>query len=177
MPRVDTPVEQPRPKQPLLPQTLPEWLLEFAAATALLAQFVIVFSAWPELPDRVPQHFNAAGEADAWGSRAALLLLPAVNFVVSLIMTVVSRFPHISSVPIEVTAANAARVYRLVRFQTVWLKAVLSFVFAYMSWRMVGQALGTAQGLGSAFLPLTVVAVGSAVVWFYFELRQQRQTA
>jgi hypothetical protein len=100
-----------------------------------------------------------------------------VNFVVSLIMTAVSRFPHISSVPIKVTEANAARVYRLVRFQTVWLKAVLSFVFAYMSWRMVGQALGTAQGLGSAFLPLTVVAVGSAVIWFYFELRQQRQTA
>lgn len=174
---VDTHVEQRRPRQPLLPQTLPEWLLEFSALAALVAQFVIVLSAWPEIPDQVPQHFNAAGEVDGWGAKAALLQLPAVNLVVSLIMTAVSRFPHISSAPIEITPANATRVYRLIRFQTIWLKAVLSFVFAYISWRMVGQALGSVQGLGSAFLPLTILAVGSAVVWFYFELRQQRQTA
>jgi uncharacterized membrane protein len=177
VPPVDTQVELPRPTQPLLPQTLPEWLLEFSALAALIAQFVIVFSAWPDIPDQVPQHFNASGEADAWGAKASLLQLPAVNFVVLLIMTAVSRFPHISSAPVEITPTNAARVYRLIRFQTIWLKAVLSFVFAYISWRMVGQALGTAQGLGTAFLPLTLIAVGSAVVWFYFELRQQRQTA
>jgi Domain of unknown function (DUF1648) len=170
---VDSPRSELRVPQPLLPQTLPEWLLEFAATAALLSQFLIVIAAWPEMPEQVPQHFDAAGQADAWGAKATLLLLPAVNLVVFAIMTLVSRFPHISSLPVEVTAANARRVFRLVRFQTIWLKAVVALVLAYMSWRTVEQARGGAQGLGAGFLPLTLLGVGSAVAWFYFELRRR----
>ena len=155
-----------------MPQTLPEWLLELGGATALLSQFLIVLGAWPEIPDQVPRHFDASGQADAWGSKATLLLLPAVNFVVFVMMTVVSRFPHISSIPVEITPLNAQRVYRLVRFQTIWLKAVVALVLAYMSWRTVEQARGGVQGLGMAFLPMTMLGVGSAVAWFYFELRR-----
>ena len=162
-----------RAPQPLLPQTLPEWMLELGAASALLAQFVIVLTAWPEMPDQVPRHFDATGRADDWGSKATLLLLPAVNFVVFVMMTVVSRFPHISSVPVEITPLNAPRIYRLIRFQTIWLKAVVAIVLAYMSWRTIELARGGVQGLGVGFLPLTILGVGSAVAWFYFELRRQ----
>ena len=161
-----------RPPQPALPQTLPEWLLEFGAAAALRSQFLIVLSFWPDIPDRVPQRQNAAGRADDWGAKSTLLLLPAVNLVVFVMMTVISRFPHISSLPVEVTAVNARRVYRLVRFQTIWLKAIVAFVLTYMCWRMIEQARGGAQGLGVGFLPLTTLAVGSAIGWFYFELRR-----
>lgn len=173
MGRVDSHKKALPAPQPLLPQTLPEWLLELGAATALLAQFLIIFAAWPEIPDQVPQHFDASGQADAWGSKATLLLLPGVNFVVFVMMTVVSRFPHISSVPVEITPLNAQRIYRLVRFQTIWLKAVVALVLAYMSWRTIEQARGGVQGLGVGFLPLTILGVGSAVAWFYFELHRQ----
>jgi uncharacterized membrane protein len=166
-----------REPQPLLPQTLPEWLLELGAAAALLAQFVIVLAAWPEMPDQVPQHFDATGQADAMGSKATLLLLPGVNFVVFAMMTVISRFPHISSVPVEITPSNARRVYRLVRFQTIWLKAVVALVLAYMSWRTIEQARGSVQGLGVGFLPLTILGVGSAIAWFYLELRRHDGSA
>ncbi len=177
MSRTDAPQGATHPRQPFWPQTLPEWLLELAAAGALLAQWVVVLTAWPELPDRVPQHFNAAGEADAWGSKAALLLMPLLNTAVCALMTFVSRFPHHSSLPIEVTSQNAPRVYRLVRFQTIWLKAIISFVLFYMSWRTIEQARGAAEGLGVAFLPLTVAAVGAAVAWFYLEIRRSTQPA
>ena len=169
---VDSQKDRLRAPQPFLPQTLPEWMLELGAAAALLSQFLIVLAAWPEIPDQVPRHFDASGQADAWGAKATLLLLPAVNLVVFAMMTVVSRFPHISSLPIKVTAVNARRVYRLVRFQTIWLKAIIALVLAYMSWRTIEQARGGAQGLGIGFLPLTTLAVGSAVAWFYFELRR-----
>lgn len=168
---------QQRPAQPLLPQSLPEWLLELATVAAVVTQLMIVFAAWPDLPDRVPQHFSAAGKADAWGSKATLLLLPVVNIVVVVIMTIVSRFPHISNLPIDITPENVQRVFRLVRFQTIWLKAVVAFVFAYMSWRTIEQARGAAEGLGAGFLPFTIAAVGSAVAWFYFSLRRQDEQA
>lgn len=177
MGQVDSRKRALRAPQPLLPQTLAEWLLELGAFAALLSQFLIVLGAWPEIPDQVPQHFDASGQADAWGSKATVLLLPAVNLVVFVMMTVVSRFPHISSVPVEITPSNAPRVYRLIRFQTIWLKTVVALVFAYMSWRTIEQARGGVQGLGVGFLPLTILGVGSAVAWFYFELRRHSGTA
>ncbi len=172
MGRADSRKNALRAPQPLLPQTLPEWLLELGAVAALLSQVAIVLGAWPEIPDQVPQHFDASGQADAWGSKATLLLLPAVNFVVFVMMTVVSRFPHISSVPVEVTPFNAPRVYRLIRFQTIWLKTIVALVLAYMSWRTIQQTRGGVEGWGIGFFPLTILGVGSPIAWFYLELRR-----
>ena len=33
---------------------------------------------WNELPERVPLHWNPEGEADRWGSRAELWMIPGV---------------------------------------------------------------------------------------------------
>ena len=42
-------------------------------------------AAYPRLPDRVPMHWNAAGEIDRWGSRLeAAVLMPLVLCVVAL---------------------------------------------------------------------------------------------
>lgn len=43
-------------------------------AAALLAVLGMVALIYPELPARVPVHWNAAGEIDGWGARPALLI-------------------------------------------------------------------------------------------------------
>ncbi len=165
-------VDQAPSPQPVLPQTAPEWLLELISIAALALQWGIVALAFPDLPDRVPKHFDAAGEADAWGPRMMVWFLPVINVAVYGLLGFVSRRPHLSNLPIEVTARNQDRIFRLVRFQTVWLKAFITGMFAYMSWRTIAKAQGSAVGLGSAFLPITVVGVGIVLAWFYVKVRQ-----
>lgn len=41
---------------------------------------------YPSLNDRIPTHFNAAGEADAWGSKDNIFLLPTILGATSLLV-------------------------------------------------------------------------------------------
>lgn len=161
-------------RQPALPQTLPEWTLELVSIAALALQWAIVAEAFPDLPDRVPRHFDATGEADAWGPRMMVWALPFVNLLVWLLLGFVSRWPHLSNLPIEVTERNAERIYRLVRFQTVWLKACITCALAYISWRTIEKAQGSDVGLGYGFLPAMIGGVGIVLAWFYFKVRQEQ---
>ena len=34
---------------------------------------------WSDLPEQVPMHFNLAGEANRWGSKGELFILPAIS--------------------------------------------------------------------------------------------------
>ena len=158
----------------MLPQTLPEWLLEIVAIAALLLQWGLVASVFPDLPDRVPRHFDASGQADAWGPRMMVWSLPIVNVAIFVLLGVVSRLPHLSNLPIRVTERNQARIYRLIRFQTVWLKAFVTGIFAYISWRTIEKAQGADVGLGSAFLPIAVGGTAVVLAWFYYKVRQEQ---
>jgi uncharacterized membrane protein len=53
------------------------WRHELPSLLLLGAMLALLAVTWPLAPDRIPTHWNAAGEVDRWGSRATgLLLLP-----------------------------------------------------------------------------------------------------
>jgi uncharacterized membrane protein len=52
------------------------WRRELPSLLLLGAMLVLLVTTWPVAPDRVAVHWNAAGEIDGWGSRAAALLVP-----------------------------------------------------------------------------------------------------
>ncbi len=45
----------------------------------LLLPFVLIAFTWPQLPDRMPTHWNFRGEIDSYGPRWKIFLLPVVN--------------------------------------------------------------------------------------------------
>ncbi len=52
---------------------VPQWLM-------LLGMFVTAAIVWPMAPDRVPVHWNIAGDVDRYGGKfKGLLLLPLVS--------------------------------------------------------------------------------------------------
>jgi len=70
--------------------------LEAVALAALAFQAWITYRAFfgPDpLPAKIPTHFDAAGNPNAWGSPATLLFLPAIAVFIYLLFTVVTRFP------------------------------------------------------------------------------------
>ena len=48
----------------------------------LLGTVAFLLLRWGGIPDQVPMHFNFKGEADGYGSKTALFLMPAINAVV-----------------------------------------------------------------------------------------------
>lgn len=58
------------------------WALSFVAVVVMFAMIGIH---WNDLPAEVPMHFNLAGEADRYGSKSELLLLPGIGGVLWLL--------------------------------------------------------------------------------------------
>ena len=113
-----------------------QWGLEACSLAVLLGMAALLLSCWPNLPEQVPAHFNAAGEIDRWGGKQELFLLPAVGLALWLLFTVVGFFPKSWNLPVEVTKQNREKVYRRIGTLLTTLKLeimVLFFAIEYFS--------------------------------------------
>jgi len=151
--------ETPASPEPIGPERHPEGagghrLLELLALAALAFGIVVVARAWPELPRRIPTHFDIAGQPDGWGGRETVLLLPGASLFLYLMLSAVQRIPaRFYNFPVALTEANRARQYRLARELILALKATVMGLFAHITYALVETALGRADGLGPWLVP------------------------
>jgi uncharacterized membrane protein len=104
-----------------LPRTQFEKLLE--ALTALGIIILIAMTVWGyfALPAVIPTHYGFSGAPNAYGGKGSLLTLPIVSICLAVLLTVLSRYPHIYNYPWPITAENAPRQYSLARLLLRWI--------------------------------------------------------
>ncbi len=151
-------------------------------AIALIALFLmgwvtyLAFEGPDRLPDRVPIHFDMAGNPNGWGSPAVLLLLPIVTAGLYFAMTVVSRFPSTFNYPVRVTRENLARLQSVSLNMIAWLKAELCCFFAILQWAII-RAVRSGQGhLFALLVPALLVVVFSTIGWHFVALFRAAKT-
>ena len=79
---------------------------EALAGLGLLLLCASLATHWPDLPSRVPVHFDLTGHPDGFGSKTVLLLLPATAVLLYVVLTVVARYPAYFNFPVPVTDFN-----------------------------------------------------------------------
>jgi uncharacterized membrane protein len=138
-----------------------------------LAAFVFMFWLYwnarfgpGRLPDRVPTHFNIAGQPNAWGKPPVLPLMLIVAVLLYLGMTLVARFPSIFNYPVEVTAENRALLEALVLDLIAWLKTEIVCLFAWIQWSTIEVARQGRGVLSPALLPVFLVTLFGTLAWF-----------
>jgi len=55
----------------------------------ILIPFGYAYYLYPSLPQTIPTHFNASGEADAWGDKSTIYLLPTIMGITSIFVFLV----------------------------------------------------------------------------------------
>ncbi|HEX2911687.1 MAG TPA: DUF1648 domain-containing protein [Chloroflexia bacterium] len=163
-------------KRPILkiPLSSTERLLGLITALVVALTFINVFAAWSNLPDIIPTHYNAAGKIDGTGPKWTVWLVPGVQLVLTLVISIVSRFPHTFNYPWKITSENAGRQYLMARLLLVWLRLELALLFAYLNWKTIQSALNQANGLDWWFLPLTLIAMfGSLGIYLWLAGRMK----
>jgi len=98
--------------------------------------------------------------------------LPAVTLGLYVLLTVIGFFPRSLNFPVEVTEENRGRLEPIALSMMGWLKAELTWLFTYIAWAVIRVALGRANGLGWAFLPVALVAVGLTVAFGIVQMRR-----
>lgn len=90
------------------------WLLVVGTAVGLAVRM-------PTLPDRVPVHFEAAGDPDRWGSPGEVWGAVGMMVLIQALLTLVARVPHRHNYPVPVTEENAQGMYRVSEQMTTHL--------------------------------------------------------
>jgi uncharacterized membrane protein len=154
-----------RPKIKLIPTTADK-LVDILGWIILLALWALTITNYSSLPDTIPTHFNAAGEADGFGSKVTILSLPVIATLLFIGLTVLNRYPHSFNYPTAITQDNALRLYTLATRMLRYLKLVLVVVFGGIEFMTIQNATGKAAGLGVWFLPLTLVLIFLPLIYF-----------
>ena len=162
-------------KRPVLdlPPSRLETMLRVLVVVGIAVCIVQLVLVWDALPASVPMHVGVTGRPDRYDSKSMLLFLPAVAVALTLLLTLVARFPQSFNYPVRVTPENAPRLYRQGRLLLAWLNVLLVWLCAAIEQQTVEIALGHAHAFSNGFVVLLVaVAVGVplsigvlAVVW------------
>jgi uncharacterized membrane protein len=148
-------------------------ILEGVALILLLSIFAIVAWNWPDLPERVPKHFNASGQPDSWGGKSFLWFLPGVSAGLYLLMTAAAHYPGLINLPIRVDR-SLPEVRQILLSMTIVLKVVILMSFVYITQATIDAALGQGEGLGGFFLPVFLAVTLVPTAFYVIKLRRFR---
>lgn len=143
---------------------------------ALIALAVLCGLTWAalygpnKLPDRVPTHFNAAGQANAWGEPTGMILMPAIAIGLYLLMSIVARFPDAFHYPVRVTPLNIERLQSITLDMIAWLKLELVCLFAVLQWAFIQAARSGSGRLFPLILPVSIVAIFGVIGWHFIAI-------
>ena len=137
-----------------------------ALGVAVLALQVVLVATWyPTLPDTIPVHFNARGEADGYGAKGTLLAIPAISALLALGLLWLSRKPHVYNYPLEITTENAARVYAKSTTLMLSINLWVQGLFAVALFEMNPRAPWESWPLHHAVLGLVGLMGLQVILW------------
>jgi uncharacterized membrane protein len=154
-----------RPKLKV-PLSIGDKVIESLSWLALIGLWALVIFNYQQLPDEIPIHFNAVGEADGYGGKGSILALPIIATVLFAGLSVLNQYPHVFNYPTSLSEDNALRQYtiatRLIRF----LKLALVVIFGLIVYKTIHSLQGNKEGLGFWFLPTALAMIFIPLVYY-----------
>lgn len=149
-------------------------LVEVLGWFFLILLWVITIFSYARLPEIIPTHFNASGQADDEGSKMILFFLPVIGTLIFVGLTVLNQYPHIFNYPVAITEANAQKQYNnAVRMLKV-LKLILAVVFSILVF-LIYHAASTDNGsLGIWFLPVVLGMILIPLGYFIYKAVKEK---
>ncbi|MES2373785.1 MAG: DUF1648 domain-containing protein [Bacteroidota bacterium] len=130
--------------------------LELTGKIFLLVLWGLIAYTYFKLPATIPIHFNASGQADGYGNKATLLLLPALATLLYVGLTQLNKYPHIFNYMGNITEDNALRQYTIATRMLRFIKVAILLIFSLVILFVYLTINGVTKGLGSWFLPFTL---------------------
>ncbi len=112
------------------PTTRYQRIAGILAPLMLLGSIVYILILWHTLPEKIPTHYNFAGEIDGYGGRGSLLLMPIIGLLTDLTVAICARFPKSWNTGVRITVLNRARVYRVLRDMMADMRLSCALAFA-----------------------------------------------
>lgn len=107
--------------------------MHILSVLCLTASTLFLAAGWNQIPEKVPGHYNFAGEADSMTGKGTLIFIPVMNWLMYLGISALEHFPQVWNTGVEITAQNRERVYRVLYHMIVSMKLSLVLIFSFMT--------------------------------------------
>ncbi|MEF9992492.1 MAG: DUF1648 domain-containing protein [Romboutsia sp.] len=140
-------------------------IIEFITALVIIFTILDIISSWSMIPDKIPTHFNFYGEADGWGSKNSIIIMPIIEVIIYISLTLISQFPAIWNTPVKVTEDNYIEVYQDTRSLLCYTKLSVLIIFSY-------TIIISARGIeiSSWFIPITLLLTFGTIIYFVIKM-------
>jgi uncharacterized membrane protein len=118
----------------IAPTTWYEYILEAGALFFLILSIGYFIYFWFNAPEIVPIHFNFKGQADNYGSKTTLIILPIINIAVYVLLTVAMKYLQILNIPVKITIKNQDDIYKIAIKMTRTLKPIICAMLFFILW-------------------------------------------
>ena len=145
------------------------WFFIFGIWTLTLTNYF-------ELPEIIPIHYNGIGEADGFGNKSNIFLLPIISSILYIGLSILNKNPHVFNYLSEITEKNAVHQYTNATRMIRVLKLVIVFIFGFIVFRTIQYVNGDADGLGIWFLPLTMAFIFIPMIYFLINANKKKRT-
>ena len=117
--------------------SLADIIMEVLGLVMLIGTPLYLVFRWPSIPDKLPMHYNFAGEIDRWGGKGEVLFLVVMVWILYLLISLVEHFPSVWNTGVQVTPENRMRVYRTLKYMVKTLKLAMTLVFTFLIFNTV----------------------------------------
>ena len=138
--------------------------MEIITLVLILCQIVYCVVLYPQLPSKIPTHFNFAGEVDGWGGKGSIIILLATTIGLYILLTVTLFFPKLWNIPTKITDQNRGIVFKYVINMVLWDKLLIVACFFYITYCTISSV-----ALGWWFTPFFLISVLG--VTFYYTIK------
>lgn len=118
------------------------------------------------MPEVIPQHYNAYGKADGFGSKSNLFILAGIASILNIGLSVLKKYPHRFNYPVEITKENEIRQYAIATRMLRFVKLILVLIFSSLIIKTILIAKVGSLELGSWFLPIALSCLIGSIAYF-----------
>nr|WKN34112.1 DUF1648 domain-containing protein [Tunicatimonas sp. TK19036] len=165
------------PEQPKIhiKLTATDTFIEILGWVAILGIWLLTLLNYAALPETIPVHYNGAGEADGFGSKGHILMLPLISMLLFIGLTILNRFPHILNYPTSIRQENALWQYTNATRMFRFLKLVITLLFGLIVFKTQQNAHDHTEGLGAWFLPLTFGLIFVPIIYYLTKMNTSKK--
>ena len=113
-----------------------DYILEVGAFLFVLSSIIYFIWFWVTAPDVIPIHFNFKGEADNYGSKTILVLIPIISILLYIALSVVAKNPRFINIPVKITKENETSIFKIAITITRILKPMICGMFLFILWHI-----------------------------------------
>lgn len=147
--------------------TREDLILEIIAAVLLVVMWGFTVWLYHVSPEKIPVHFNAAGEANGWGGRSELFIIAGIATAISVLMFCVSRGPStIFNYPFRVTKDNIQIQHQIAVRMIRYINIGMILIMTTSLLAMGHEAIGISTAAASAMTQIMILALFVLIALF-----------